>query len=312
MALTLADHAIQHDNLYAQGVVKLFEEESPVMRYLSFQAINGDAYKYRIEEALPGVQYRAVNEDYAESTGTISSRVAQLYLLGGETFMDNFLLRTQGKGAGTFDHQRTQWEMKSRALGREISRAFFEGDNLADPDEPAGLRQLLPSSQVYLAATNGGPLTPAMLDESLDMVIPGNVHIFMNALNRRKLTAAMLAGGAAATYQITYDGVDSMGEQTVRYGGAPIHIIRDRGTGSGILGFDETCGTSTITSSIYIVNFDQDSVFGIYNGDGPPVEVRDLGEDQDSPGERGRIEFFWNWVMKHPRGAARIRGLTAA
>ena len=160
--------------------------------------------------------------------------------------------------------------MKSRALGREISRAFFEGDNLADPDEPAGLRQVIPSSQVYVAGTNGAPLTPAMLDEALDLVVPGNVHIFMGPLNRRKLTAAMLAGGAAATYQITYGGVDAMGEQTDRYGGAPIHIIRDRGTGTGILGFDETCGTSNITSSIYIVNFDQDCVFGIYNGDGPP------------------------------------------
>jgi hypothetical protein len=312
MALTLADHAIQHDNLFAQGVVKMFEEESPIMRWLNFQAINGDAYKYRIEEAMPAVQYRAVNEDYAESTGTISSRVAQLYLLGGETFMDNFLLRTQGRGNGAFDHERTQWEMKSRALGREISRTFLEGDNLADPDEPAGLRQVLPTGQVYLAGTNGAPLTTAMMDEALDLVIPGNVHIFMNALNRRKLTAAMLAGGSAATYQITYGNVDAMGEQTVRYGGAPIHIIRDRGTGTGILGFDETCGTSTITSSVYIVNFDADSVFGIFNGDGPPVSVRDLGEDQDSPGKRGRIEFFWNYVMKHPRGAARIRGLTAA
>ena len=238
MALTLADHAIQHDNLYAQGVVKIFEEESPIMRWLNFQAINGDAYKYRIEEALPGVQYRAVNEDYSESTGTISSRVAQLFLLGGEVFMDNFLLRTQGKGPGTFDHQRTQFEMKSRALGREISRAFFEGDNQADPDEPAGLRQVIPSSQVYVAGTNGAPLTPNMLDEALDLVVPGNVHIFMGPLNRRKLTGSLLQGGVSATYQITYDGVDSMGEQVIRYGGAPAHIIRDAAPARASLGFD--------------------------------------------------------------------------
>jgi hypothetical protein len=66
-----------------------------------------------------------------------------------------------------------------------------------------------------------------------------------------------------------------------------------------------------VTSSIYAVNFGEDSVHGIFNGDGPPVEVRDLGEDQDSPGEKGRIEFFTGLVLKHPRGAARLRGVLA-
>jgi len=312
MALTLADHALQHDNLFAQGIVKILDEESPIMRWLTFKTINGDAYKWREEIGLPGVQYRAVNENYLESTGTIGAKYAGLYLLGGDMFMDNYLLRTQGQGAGTFDHERTQMEMKARAMNREISRAFLEGDNLADPDEPSGLRQALPASQTLLAATNGGPITPGLLDQLIDMVIPGNLHFFMGPLNRRNLTQSMLQGGSAATYQITYGDVDSMGEQTVRYGGVPIHIIRDTGSGTGILGFDEVAGSSSLTSSVYLVNFDDDKVFGIFNGDGPPIEVRRLGEDFGSPGHKYRVEFFWNWILKHPRGAARLRGVTAA
>jgi hypothetical protein len=119
----------------------------------------------------------------------------------------------------------------------------------------------------------------------------------------------MLAGGSAATYQITYGDVDSMGEQTVRYGGIPIHVIRDTGSGTGILGYDEVAGSSSLTASIYLVNFDDDKIFGIFNGDGPPIEVRRLGEDFGSPGHKYRVEFFWNWVYKHPRAAARLRGV---
>lgn len=312
MALTLADHAVQHDNLFAQGVVKIFDEENPILRIIPMVPIQGDAHKYRVEEVMPGVQWRRVNEDYAESTGVIGARTEPLYILGGETFMDNYILRTQGTGRGTFDHRRTQWEMKSRALSREYSRAFFEGDDLVDPDEMPGMRRRLQGSQVLLAGTNGASLTVAMVDELIDTVISGNVHLFMHKTLRRKFTSLLLAGGTSATYQVNYSDVDKMGKQVMQYNGVPIHVIEDRGNANSILGFDETAGTSAVTSSIYAINFAEDSVYGIFNGDGPPVEVRDLGEDQDSPGEKGRIEFFTGLVMKHPRGAARLRGLLAS
>ncbi len=312
MALTLSDHAVQHDNLFAQGVVKIFDEENPILKYIPMKPIDGDAHKYRVEETMPGVEWRRVNQDYNESTGVIGARVEPLYIIGGETFMDNFILRTQGRGRGSYDHRRTQWEMKARGLSREYSRAFFEGDDLVDPDEMPGLRRRLTGSQVLLAGTNGAALTLAMIDELIDTVIAGNTHLFMNKFLRRKMTSLINQGGSSATYQITYDDVDSLGRQTMRYGGVPIHVIEDRGNQNTILGFDETAGSSSVTSSIYAVTFGDDEVYGIFAGDGPPVEVRDLGEDQDSPGEKGRIEFFTGLVLKHPRAAARLRGLLAS
>ena len=303
---------MQHDNLFAQGVVKIFDEENPILRIIPMTPIKGDAYKYRVEESMPAVQWRRVNEDYSESTGRIGARTEPLYILGGETFMDNFILRTQGTGMGTFDHRRTQWEMKSRALSREYSRAFFEGDDLVDPDEMPGLRRRLSGSQVLLAGTNGTALTIAMIDELIDTCIPGNLHLFMNKTLRRKMTSLLLTSGTVTSYQVTYSDVDKAGKQVMQYNGVPIHVIEDRGNADTILGFDETTGTSAVTSSIYCVNFAEDSVHGIFNGDGPPVDVRDLGEDQDSPGEKGRIEFFTGLVIKHPRGAARLRGVTSA
>lgn len=312
MALTLADHAVQHDNLYAQGVVRIFEEENPILRYIPMVAINGDAYKYRVEETMPGVEWRAVNQDYQESTGVLSPRVEPLYIVGGETFWDNFIERTQGRGTGTTSHRTIQWEMKSRALSREYSRAFFEGDDLVDPDEMPGLRRRLTGNQVLLAGTNGAALTVAMIDELIEAVVPGDTHIFMSAPVRRRFTAQLLAGGSGATYQVHYSDIDKMGKQVMMYNGVPIHVIRDRGNANTILGLDETAGTSAVTTSVYAVTFGEDACHGIFNGDGPPVDVRDLGEDQDSPGRKGRIEFFTGLVLKHPRCAARLRGVLTA
>lgn len=314
MALTLADHQVQHDNLYAQGVVKIFEEESPIMRWMPWNRVNGDGQRIRVEETMPGIEWRRVNQDYNESTGTIGVRQEPLYLIGGEIFIDNFILRTQGTGNGAFDHEKTQFEMKSRSLSREITRAVFEGDDLVDPDELPGLRRRLSGNQVMLAGTNGASLTLAMIDELIDHVIGGNVHIFMNKTLRRKMTSLLTTAGTTANWRFDYEGVNDsqVGRQIIRYNGVPIHVIEDRGNEATILGFDETAGTSAITSSIYAVNFGDDAVYGIYNGDGPPVDVYTLGEDQDSPGKRYRIEFFPGLVVKHPRAAARLRGVLAA
>lgn len=316
MALTIADRAMQSDNLFVQGTVKLMVEENPILKFLPMNPIAGDAYKFRQEVDVGGAYWRAVNEDLPESTGRDVPRVEQLYLMGRDIFMDNFLLRTQRTGEGSIDQKRNQYEKAARAISREFSRSFFHGDDLVDPDEMPGLRRRLGSinggDQIVTAGANGAVITTAMMDELIDTVIDGDTHIFMNATNRRNLTAAIQAGGASATYMVTYSEVSGFGKQVMSYGGVPIHVIRDRGTGATILDFNETCGASNVTASAYIVTFGDDAVFGIYNGDGPPVEVRGLGEDQDSPGEKGRIEFYPGLVVKQPRAAARLRGLKAA
>jgi hypothetical protein len=315
MALTLSDHQVQHDNPYAQGVVKLFAERSPVMRYLTWNKVNGDGQRVRVEEGMPGTMWRRVNESYLESSGTIGVRTEPLYLLGSDLFIDNYILRTQGTGSGTYDHERIQWEMKARSLSREFSRAFFEGDDLVDPDEMPGLRRRLTGNQVMVAGAAGaaGPLTLPLMDELIDHTYGDNVHIFMNKTLRRKLTS-LITTPTSGAWRLNYDGVNDtqVGEQTLSYNGVPIHVVEDEGNEQTILGFDEACGASAITSSIYAVSFSDSTCYGIYNGDGPPVEVRALGEDQDTPGKKYRIEFFPGLVLKHPRAATRLRGVLAA
>jgi hypothetical protein len=316
MALTLGDHAFQGTDLFEQGVVKRFQQTSALMKVLPFRKINGDTYKYRVEEVSPGVSWRSVNEAYPESTGVIAPRIEELKLVGGDVFIDNFIKRTQNTGGDAIDHRATQYDMKARALAREFERAFFEGDPLIDPDEMMGLRARLTGGQVISAGTNGAALTLAMLDSLIDAVSMdvGSLHLFMNKTVRRKITNLVNAiGGSVVINYGTIDG--AAGKVATQYNGIPINVVEDQWDFSTILGYDEQTGSSAVTASIFAVAFGEEmGVHGIYNGNGPTVDVYDVGETllATAPGQVGRIEFYPGMCIKHPKAAARLRGITNA
>ena len=77
-----------------------------------------------------------------------------------------------------------------------------------------------------------------------------------------------------------------------------------------ILAQFETQGTATATSSIYAVRYgssegDQ-AVTGLTNGG---VNVQDLGQLQDKPAYRTRIEFFVGLAVFGGKAAARLKGV---
>jgi hypothetical protein len=61
--LTLAESAKYYNNPLQRGIVETFARSSGVLQYLPFMTIKGNAYKYNVEETLPGVGFRSINED---------------------------------------------------------------------------------------------------------------------------------------------------------------------------------------------------------------------------------------------------------
>ena len=312
MALTLADVAVASTETFEPGFIKIFIEESDLMEMMPFRKINGDSIKVRQEEQLPAAQWRDVNEDYLESTGTWTTKTEELYILGNEMYADNFILQTQATGGDSMDIWSASMKQAARSIAREWNRVVIYGDHQVNPSEFEGLRKRLTGNQVLLAGAGGASLTLSMVDELIDTVIGSNVVLLMNKVMRRKLTT--LARAAGSSVQITYQSVNNVGEQIKSYDGVPIYVIEDRGNQNTILGFVEDPGDGTQdTTSIYAVNLSEEEGFhGIYNGNGPFVKIRDLGEDLDSPGHKARGEIFTGLVQAHPRAGARLRGVLAA
>ena len=84
MAITLTEAAKLSTTDLQKGVLETFVQTSPVLDRIPMLEIEGNAYAYNSEATLPGVEFRAVNGSYSESTGTVNQKSETLAILGGD------------------------------------------------------------------------------------------------------------------------------------------------------------------------------------------------------------------------------------
>lgn len=294
--LTMLEAAKLMNNPLAQGVVEIFAANNPVLERLPFIDIQGNAYRYNLEQALPGIAFRGINEGYTESTGVLNPATETLTICGGDSDYDVALVKM---GAGSNNIRAAHDGMKAKALTLTWLKTFFDGDAVARPREFDGLNRRLTGGQVIDAGAGGADLTLDMVDALIDAVAGTPTALLMNKACRRKIEKL-----ARNTTAVTMDR-DALGRPMATYGGVPIGIVEDDATGTAVLGFDEDDGGGNLdTCSMYAVRFDVDAFHGIQTA---PMDVRDLGELEGKPAYRTRIEWYSGLVLKHPRAAARLR-----
>jgi hypothetical protein len=314
MALTLAEAAKISTNQLRTSVLETFVQESVILDRIPLMPIDGNAYQYNEEASLPGVEFRAVNSAYSESTGTFNQRTEGLVILGGDADVDTFLQQTRSNVA---DQRAQQDRMKVKAASYKFQDAFFNGDVAVDANSFDGLKKRLTGTNVIDADTNGAPVVGTSSDERHAMfdridellaLLNGTADaLYLNRLIRGKLASAARREGFYSADR------DEFGRIIERYNGIPLLDPGKTAGGVDILPQTETVGTSTDTSSIYAVKFGQDesdgAVTGLTNGG---VQVRDLGEIDSKPVLRTRIEFFCGLAVFGSGGAARLRGVRNA
>nr|BDD46324.1 hypothetical protein 3 [Rhodospirillaceae bacterium] len=295
--LTLLEWSkLQADPLQS-GIVEIFATENPVLERLPFQNIAGNAFKYNVENSLPGVAFRGVNESYSESVGVINPVTETLTICGGDSDYDVALIKM---GAGSNDARAAHDALKAKALTLTWLKTFFDGDSESEPREFDGVNKRLEGGTQEIDAGSGGAtLTLDMVDQLIDAVQGAPSVLLMNKWMRRKVNALMRAAG-----QATEVVSDSFGRQVQAYAGVPIGIVEDDASGSAILAFDEDDGSANLdTSSIYAVKFGLDGVHGIQT---EPMDVRDLGELDTKPAYRTRVEWYSGLVVKNARAVSRL------
>ncbi|MDX2538589.1 major capsid protein [Streptomyces scabiei] len=314
MAVTLVEAAKLSETQLQRGVIETFVQESVLLDRIPFLTIEGNAYAYNEEATLPGVAFRSVNEAYTESTGTVNQKSESLVILGGDADVDKFIVRTRGN---LNDQRATQTRMKVKAASYYFQDQFFNGDVAVTPKGFDGLKKRLTGAQVIDAATNGlGPVAGGhdffdVLDRGI-AAVPGinasNGVIYANAaaIARIKSSGRRLGGVDMVKEALTQKMVQT-------YNGIPVLDPGQTAAGADILPQTETQGSSSVASSIYIVKFGQDegdkAVTGLTNGG---VQAYDLGELQEKPAYRTRIEFYTGLAVFGGKAAARIRGVLNA
>lgn len=312
MALTLVQANAASRDQIARGVMQVFTMNSYVLDRLAFETIEGTAYKYFTESALPGAEFRAVNASYAESTGTVTSATEGLTILGGDADVDRFLQLTR---SDLIDQRATQVEMKARSIAHKFNDTFINGNTGVDANSFNGLKTRLTGGQVISMGTNGAQINTdsttrqAFFDQLDNLIglVPGVDVLLTNAQVLARFRSA------ARRETMSQTTVDSLGRTVDAYNGIPIVDIGNKADGTPIIPATETQGTSTDASSIYAVHFgagapDQ-GVVGLTNGG---VQTFDLGQLETKPVFRTRIEWFVGLALFGPKPAARLTGVRTA
>jgi hypothetical protein len=327
-ALTLAQSALLSQDNLQRGVLETFVMEAVLLDRVPMMEIEGNAYAYNEEATVPGVEFRAVNGSYSESTGTVNQKSEKLTILGGDADVDTFLVKTRGN---LNDQRAIQDQLKVKAAVYKFQDAFINGDTAVDANSFDGLKKRLTGAQVVSIGTNGAPVVGnggsdihTFLDflDALIAAVPGlsgsNGALIMNSFVRSRILSALrrvninvesvgrlpqpIAQGAV--------GQPVPDAQLPTYNGIPMIDIGLTGAGSMIIPQTETQGSSSVASSIYAVRFGQSeadqAVTGLTNGG---VDVRDLGEQQAKPAYRTRIEFFTGLGVFGGKAAARGTGV---
>lgn len=304
MALTLVEAAKRATNPIQSAVIEMYARASDVLRVLPLTTIGGNALRYNREETLPGIGFRGVNEAYEESTGILNPVTEPLVIAGGDLDVDKFIVRTMGES-----QRSVQEAMKVKALALAWTKQFIKGDADSDPRGYDGLQVRLTSNQLmYAGTTDGGDaLSLKKLDELIDRV-ENPTHLIMSKGMRRLLTAAarLYTVGGFISYEL-----DAFGRQVTKYNDLPILDAGTDDTGTDILAFDETGSTGSTAkgTSIYCVSLGDGMLGGIQNGD---MMVTDLGEMEEKPCYRTRVEWYAGIACYHGRAAARLGGITNA
>ena len=208
--------------------------------------------------------------------------------------------------------------LKVKAISYKFQETFFNGDTDVDTKSFDGLKKRLTGKQVIDAAENGMPILGDSnadihkffdkLDELLGAVPginPTNGAIYASSAIIRKIGSAMR--------HISYDTTlqqDIVGKRAMQWNGIPLLEAGQTPAGEEILDNNETQGTNSTTTSIYAVKFgasegDQ-GVTGLTNGG---VQVEDLGQLQEKPAYRTRIEFYCGLGVFSGKAAARLKGV---
>lgn len=314
MAVTLAQAALLSENDLQRGVIETFVQESPVLDRLPLMNIEGNAYAYNAEATLPGVAFRSVNEAYTESTGTVNQLTESLVILGGDADVDRFIVQTRGN---LNDQRAIQTRMKVKAASYKFQDTFFNGDVSVDTKSFDGLKKRLTGAQVIDYGTNGTGVNAddatrnSFFDALDDLVahVPGltagNGAIYANRLLIGKIKSAGRRVGGVDFFK-----EDTTGKRILAWNGIPILDPGADLAGTDILPLTETQGSSSLAGSIYAVKFgegeEDGGVTGLTNGG---VQVDDLGQLQEKPAYRTRIEFYCGLGVFSGKAAARLRGV---
>src|SRR4030042_64211 len=288
MSTTLTEAAKLSNDVLLQGVIETIVKESPILQFMPFSEIVGNALTYNREKTLPAAEWHAPNDDWVTSPSiTFDQLTATLKILGQNADVDNYIKQTR---SNVQDIEAAIVELTAKAIRHEFERAFLYGNILTDANQFDGIIKLIStgvaSAQVIAAGATGATLTLSMVDQLIDAVLGQKPDLLlMSRRSRRKLNALSRAAGSNLEV-----GTGKLGEFVQLYNGIPVGVndwILDTHT---LVGSVETLYTGDVCSPIYALCFGEGAVCGLTGPGGLAVEP--IGSMETKDAARTRIKWY--------------------
>lgn len=292
MALTKTEAAKLTNDMLLRGVIETIIKESSILSLLPFMNVVGTALTYNREATMPAASFYDPGDTWTEATPTFTQKTASLKIIGGDADVDNFLQQTY---ADPNDLEAAVIESRAKAVAHKFSDTFYNGDTTADAKSFDGLAKIVPAAQTLKTGVDGGNMTLDMIDELIDLVMPGRPDaLLMHKRTRRALSQLRRDSGV-----MLETSVNQFGQHVIAYDGIPI-LVDD------FLPIDETLGAGAALSSIYAVKFGPDGLMGIENGG---IQVETVGELETKDATRHRIKWYAAIALFSELGVARLEGI---
>jgi hypothetical protein len=302
MGLTLLEAAKSERDPARLAVIRELAE-GELMRVIPFQDVEGEGVFYDVEQELPSVGFRGINETLDASYGVLNPQSERLKVLGAEVDVDTSIIDMRGS-----DAVGDQVRMKVTSMRMTFEDQFINGDESLNPRSFDGLKRRINAGSSQAINMNGA-LSLSALDELIDAcdAMGGQKVLIMNKKMRRRLNTASRATtiGGFINYEL-----DSFGRRVTQYGDVPIIVTDTNAQNQPVQPFTETSSST----SIYCVAMGDlltTAIQGRCRGQFG-ISVRAMGEVPDAPVDRTRIEWYCGMAVYNGRSAARLYGVTDA
>src|SRR5215203_5837948 len=184
MAMTKVEAAKLTQDMMLRGVIETIITESMILELLPFMEVTGTSVTYNREATLPAATFYDVGDTWTEATPTFTQVTATLKILGGDADVDNFLQATY---ANPNDLEAEVIGKRAKAVAHLFSDTFYNGDTAVNAKAFDGLTKVLNAgSQEFAAGANGAQLTVDMVDQVIDMVVPGRPDALLCSKRTRR------------------------------------------------------------------------------------------------------------------------------
>lgn len=301
MPLLKAEADKLSSQMLESGVIEQIIERDDLFSVLPFMAVQGKAYVYNRENALPTATFLDPNEAITEDAASFTEVVSRLRILAGDVDVDKFIQTTQ---SDTNDQTAIQIAAKAKGVARKFHQVLATGNATTNSKEFDGLAVLAagaPAEQSIDAGTNGAALTMAMLDQLCDAVPNGADVLVMRRGTIRAYRALLRAtSGTDAVMQM----IENFGKPMLTHNGIPILM-------NEFLPGTETQGSSNVCCSVYALRLNEaDGLHGIYGGGNAGIVVENIGTVQNKDATRIRLKWYCGLALKSTRSIARLKGVT--